>query len=37
MDSIAGDNGFVERQSGFGTIPGDELVDGVPISALRFL
>ncbi len=36
MDSIAGDNGFVERQSGLGAIPGDELFDGMPVSSLRF-
>jgi hypothetical protein len=36
MDSISGDNSFAERQSGFGTIPGDELVDGVPVPSLGF-
>jgi hypothetical protein len=36
MDSITGDNGLVERQSGFGAIPGDELVDGVPVPSLGF-
>lgn len=28
LDSIAGDNGFVERQSGLGALPGDDLFDG---------
>src|SRR5262245_49751850 len=37
MDSIAGDNSLVERQSGFGAIPGGELVDGVPVPSLGFL
>ncbi len=36
MDSVAGDNSFVERQSWFGAIPCDELVDSVPIPSLGF-
>jgi hypothetical protein len=34
MDSVPGDDGLVEGQARFGTIPVDELMDGMLISAL---
>src|SRR5581483_5379405 len=33
MDSIASDNGLVEREPGFGAVPRDELVYCVPVSS----
>ncbi|NWF84665.1 MAG: hypothetical protein HXY18_12635 [Bryobacteraceae bacterium] len=35
--SVAGNDGPVERQPGFGAVPGDELVYRAPVTSLRFL
>jgi hypothetical protein len=34
VDAVPGDDGLVEGQARFGTIPVDELIDGMLISAL---
>jgi hypothetical protein len=36
MNLIAGDHSFVKGKPRFGTIPANEIVDGTPITALRF-
>src|SRR6185437_2791659 len=36
MDSVARDNGLVERKPGLRAIPRNEFIDGVAIAALRF-
>ena len=35
VHTIAHDNDAIERQTGLGTIPGDEFIDGMSIAALR--